>query len=151
MVVAKTKCDNPMCSCDPCTCSECGCGVIKLGTSERRVMDILWEEPLKELTGRDVADALPEYAYTTLATVLDRLVHKGLVRRRMDGRVIRFTAIGTRSTHTAVLMYQALAVGGDPDPGAALVRFAETLSASEASILRHALNGLEQEARKARR
>jgi predicted transcriptional regulator len=150
-VVAKTTCDNSLCSCDPCVCDECSCGVVKLGAFERRVMDVLWEDPHREFTGRDVAGALPEYAYTTLATVLDRLVHKGLVRRRMDGRVIRFTAIGTRSTHTAVLMYQALAVGGDPDPDAALVRFAETLTASEATVLRQALDGLAGKARRTRR
>ncbi len=101
-------------------------------------MEILWEEPDGELSVRDVADALPEYAYTTVATVLDRLVHKGLVRRRMDVRTIRFTTIGTQGTHTAVLMHEALAVSGDSD--AALERFAETLSPSEASVLRRALS-----------
>ncbi len=105
-------------------------------------MDILWKEPDRELTGRDVANVLPDYAYTTVATILDRLVHKGLVRRRMDGRAIQFAAIGTRGAHTAVLMHDALAAGEDPD--AALVRFAETLSRSEAAVLRRALNALDR-------
>lgn len=113
---------------------------------ERRVMEILWEDPVREFTVRDVAAALPEYAYTTHATVLDRLVHKGLVRRRKDGRVVQFAAIGTGSMHSAVLMYQALIAGHDPD--GALVRFAETLSPSEAAVLRRALNTLERKARK---
>jgi predicted transcriptional regulator len=110
------------------------------------VMEILWEDPVREFTARDVADALPEYAYTTVATVLDRLVNKGLVRRRKEGRVIQFAAIGPGSTHTAVLMYQAFAAGRDPD--AALIRFAETLSPSEAAVLRRALNTLERKTRK---
>lgn len=136
---ASTTCDNPMCSCDPCTCGdECRCGVARLGDLERRVMDTLWAEPGHELTGRDVTDALADYAYTTVATVLERLVHKGLVHRRMDGRTIRFTAIGTRGAHTAVLMHETLAV--DEDPDAALIRFADTLSTSEAAILRKALD-----------
>jgi predicted transcriptional regulator len=109
-------------------------------------MDVLWEKPESELTVRDVADILPDYAYTTVATVLDRLVHKGLVHRRMDRRTIRFTTIGTRGTHTAVLMHEALSV--DPDADAALVRFAETLSPSEATVLYGALKGLERKARK---
>ena len=142
-------CDNPMCFCDPCTCENCRCGVARLGDLERRVMEILWERPESELSVRDVADVLPRYAYTTLATVLARLVHKGLVRRRMDGRTIQFTGIGTRGTHTAVLMHEALAVDHDRD--AALLRFAETLSSSEAAVLRRALNGLEHKARKADR
>ncbi len=132
-----------MCACDPCTCDECHCGAARLGELERRVMDTLWAEPERELTGRDVADALTDYAYTTVATVLDRLAHKGLVHRRREGRTIRFGAIGTRGAHTAVLMHEALAVDGDPD--AALVRFAETLSATEASVLRHALGALDED------
>jgi predicted transcriptional regulator len=113
-------------------------------------MDTLWATPDRELTGRDVADELADYAYTTVATVLDRLVHKGVVHRRMDGRTIRFAAIGTRGAHTAVLMHQALAVDGDPD--AALVQFAGTLSASEVAVLRHALeNAVDQNSRRSGR
>jgi predicted transcriptional regulator len=145
-----TKCDNPMCSCDPCTCGSCRCGVARLGELERRVMDILWEEPGREMAGRDVASLLPENAYTTVATVLDRLVHKGLVHRKMEGRFIRFTAIGTPGAHTAILMHEALAIGGE-DRESALVRFAETLSASEAAVLARTLRGLKQEPREAGR
>ncbi len=101
-------------------------------------MDTLWAEPGRERTGREVADALADYAYTTVATVLDRLVHKGLVLRRIEGRTIRFTPIGTRGAHTAVRMHEALAADDDPD--AALVRFARTLSRSEAAVLRKALS-----------
>jgi len=103
-------------------------------------MDYLWGHDEGEQTGRQVADALPEYAYTTVATVLDRLVHKGLVRRRMDGRTIRFVAVGTRGAHTAVLMHEALAEGNDPD--AALLHFAGILSSDEADILRKSLEAL---------
>jgi predicted transcriptional regulator len=98
-------------------------------------MDILWEESGRELSGRDVANVLPGSAYTTVATVLDRLVGKGLVRRRMDGGSIRFVPIGTESAYTAVLMREALAA--DSDPESALMRFAQTLSSAEASVLRH--------------
>jgi predicted transcriptional regulator len=101
-------------------------------------MDVLWEKPGRELAGRDVADALPGYAYTTVTTVLDRLVHKGLVSRRMDGRTIRFSTTGSRAAHTAELMHEALIV--DRDPGSALVRFAETLSREEETVLRRALD-----------
>ncbi len=133
-----TTCDNPMCSCDPCTCETCACGVARLGELERRVMNILWAESGGEVTGRAVADALPANAYTTVATVLDRLVHKGLVRRRVDGRTIRFAAIGSQGAHTAALMHEALTAGHDPD--SALVRFAEILSPAEAATLRRSLD-----------
>jgi len=106
-------------------------------------MDILWEEPGRELAGRDVAGLLPENAYTTVATVLDRLVHKGLVHRKMEGRFIKFTAVGTPGAHTAMLMHEALATGGD-DRESALARFAETLSPSEAVALAQTLRDLER-------
>ncbi len=106
-------------------------------------MDILWEHAEGELTGRHVADLLPEYAYTTVATILDRLVHKGLVRRSSTGRPIRFAAVGTGGAHTAVLMREALAESNDID--SALLHFAEILSPDEVAVLRHSLEALELE------
>ncbi len=138
-----TKCDNPMCSCDPCSCHYCTCGAARLGELERRVMEIMWEDPGDELSGRTVADAFPDYAYTTVTTVLDRLVHKGMVSRRMDGRTIRFAAVGTEATHTAVLMHDALALSRDSSTS--LVEFAEQLSPSEAAVLRRSLDGARHE------
>jgi predicted transcriptional regulator len=141
-----TKCDNPMCSCDPCTCDVCSCGVVRLGEFERRVMDVLWKEPDREITIREVADVFPDYAYTTVATMVYRLAEKGLVQRTTEGRPIRFVTIGDRGSHTAVLMHEALVIAGDPD--SALVHFAETLSPSESAVLRRALNRLERLSRK---
>ncbi len=141
-----STCSNPMCSCDPCSCHACSCNAAKLGDLERRVMEILWKSGDREVSGRQVADELSEYAYTTVATVLDRLTHKGLVRRRMHGRTIRFAANGSNGAHTAVLMHHALAADGDPD--AALVRFAENLSDGEAAVLRRALNRVGRKSRK---
>jgi predicted transcriptional regulator len=135
---ATTTCDNPRCICSPCTCVDCRCGVARLGDLERRVMEVLWAEPGQELSGRNVSDSLPDYAYTTIATVLDRLTHKGLVRRRMNGRVIHFTAVDTRAANTAMLMREALESTSDPD--AALVCFVESVSHAEADVLRRALD-----------
>ncbi len=99
-------------------------------------MEILWEASGREVTGRQVADLLPGYAYTTVATVLDRLSHKGLVLRRKEGRTIRFMVTGTPAAHTAMLMHETLKVTSDPE--GALACFAELVSASEAVILRRA-------------
>jgi predicted transcriptional regulator len=112
-------------------------------------METLWKEPNQELTGRDVADVYPESAYTTVATVLDRLVRKGLVRRRTDHGTIRFAAIGTQGAYTAVLMHEALSAGHDTE--SALVRFTETLSPSEAAILRKTLGSHEADSDEASR
>lgn len=132
-------CANPLCSCSPCSCGDsCRCGIARLGQLERRVMDELWKRASSEPTVREIADALPDYAYTTVATVLDRLVHKGIVSRRKDGRTIRFSPVGSRDVHTALLMRQTLESAGDPMP--ALVQFARTLSPDEAEALRNALD-----------
>ena len=112
---SKSACVNPKCTCDPCTCAECHCGVARLGDLERRAIGILWKEPARERTVRDVADELPDHAYTTVATVLDRLVHKGLGARRIDGRVVRFrTTRGSSADHAAGAMHEALAASNDP-------------------------------------
>jgi predicted transcriptional regulator len=104
-------------------------------------MEILWDSAGPEISVREVAGSLPGYAYTTVATILDRLVHKGMLRRRMDGRTIRFAVIGSKGAHTAVLMRKAL--GEDSDPEAALLCFVTGLSDAEASVLRRALNKLD--------
>ena len=106
-------------------------------------MEILWDADGREVSVRDVAGELPEYAYTTVATILDRLVHKGVLTRRMVGRTIRFAAVGSKGAHTAVLMHKAL--GEDSDPDAALLCFVHGLSDGEASLLRRALDGLGRE------
>ena len=51
----------------------------RLGDLERKVMDVLWDSAEAPLTGREVADQLPDRAYTTVLTILDRLRRKGMV------------------------------------------------------------------------
>ncbi len=138
---APGACSNPRCTCAPCSCSECGCGVASLGEMERRVMDVLWDHPDVEMTGRRVTEALPEYAYTTVATVLDRLAHKGFILRRTEDRTIRFAAKGTRASYAAQQMHEALAV--TRQPSSTLACFVETLSNSEVRSLRQALDQLD--------
>lgn len=114
--------------------------MVRLGDLERRVMEILWVEFGSELTGREVAEHLPGYAYTTVLTVLTRLEKKGLVRHERTGSLHHFAATATRESYIAALMHDALDVGSDRD--AALVRFAETVSPTEAAVLRRALDDM---------
>jgi predicted transcriptional regulator len=136
-VTVTLACDNPKCICDPCSCEECKCAGPKLGDLERKVMDVVWERTGSELTGRDVVDALPEYAYTTLATILDRLSKKGYLRRRTDQRVVRYTAADSQDEHTAAAMRDLLSKATDSK--AVLIRFARTVSRSDAEVLRQEL------------
>ncbi len=102
-------------------------------------MEVLWAAFGTELTGREVADALPRYAYTTVATVLNRMSRKGLVRRRMEGRTTHFAAIDTQADLAAAAMREALDASDDRE--AALARFAQTVTPAEAATLRHVLDG----------
>jgi predicted transcriptional regulator len=115
----------------------------RLGELERKVMDVLWESMQTPLTGRQVADQLPDRAYTTVLTILDRLRRKRLVERSTAGRAHRFAAVASRETYMAELMVEAL--GGAADRDAVLVRFAAAVTAEEAIVLRQALANLEGE------
>jgi predicted transcriptional regulator len=105
-------------------------------------MDVLWDVvpgTSDGVTVREVADALAgrELAYTTVMTVLDRLAGKGMVRREREGRAWRYRAAASREAYIAQLMLDALDLGGSRD--AALVRFARSVTGTEAEVLRAAL------------
>lgn len=106
-------------------------------------MDCIWQSSGGDVSVRDVAETLPEYAYTTVATVLDRLVAKGVLRCQVVKRTKRYVAIGGSGAYTAVLMYDAFAAGTEPD--AALRRFAESLTGAEVAVLRRALEELAED------
>ena len=114
-----------------------------LGELERRVMDVLWGSMDMQLTGRQIADELPDRAYTTVLTILDRLRHKNLVERTTEGKAHRFAATASRETYMAELMVEAL--GSAQDRQAVLVRFAEVVSPEEAVVLRQALADLPED------
>ncbi len=59
-----------------------------LGDLERLVMDILWNRG--EVTGREVLEEIEKeriLAFTTILTVMDRLLKKGLIKRK-EGRYL---------------------------------------------------------------
>ncbi len=83
---------------------------------ERRVLDCLWRGGA--FTVRDVMDAVdPALAYTTFATVLDRLHDKGEVQRdKVDG-VWRYAASRSREEALAAEVGRVLArADGAPEP-----------------------------------
>jgi len=104
-------------------------------------MDILWESP-DPLTVRQVSGNLTErdLAHTTVMTVLDRLAKKGFARRERDGRAWLYRAAETREAYVTELMLSALEQTGDRH--AALTRFARSVSETEATALRRALEAL---------
>ena len=118
--------------------------MVRLGQLEQQVIGVLWTDMGKEMTVREVAEHFPDHAYTTVLTILDRLEHKGMVRRIRGGRAHHYVATASREAYAATLMREAL--GSAPDPDAVLVHFAESVSPEEAELLRQILNEHESDA-----
>lgn len=81
-----------------------------LGDLERAIMEVAWARPL--VTVRDVVDALHRSrvpAYTTVMTVMNRLVEKGLLRRKSDGQSFRYAPVRTKAAFLQVSSRQVVA------------------------------------------
>lgn len=113
-----------------------------MGELEQAVLDALWDGDGPS-SGREVHARLEgrDLAYTTVMTVLDRLVAKDLVVRERDGRAFRYAPRLSRAAMTAEVMREALeATGADRDQ--ALVSFVGEASAEDLAALRRALADL---------
>ena len=114
----------------------------RLGELERAIMEVLWRTD-SALTVREVSIGLPQtLAHTTVMTVLDRLAKKGFARRERDGRAWRYRPAATREAYVTELMLTALDQTGDRS--AALARFAQSVTGTEADVLREALAHLDE-------
>ncbi|MFK4192241.1 BlaI/MecI/CopY family transcriptional regulator [Streptomyces sp. NPDC033754] len=96
-----------------------------------------WNRPV---TVREVLEDLQQersIAYTTVMTVMDNLHQKGWVRREVDGRAYRYTAVSTRAAYSAALMNEAWAQSDNP--AAALVAFFGMMSQDQREALNDAI------------
>jgi len=112
---------------------------------ETAVMEQVWAHD-RPVTAREVADALAgqrPLAYTTVVTVMNRLVKKGMLAKQRPGRAATFRAVRSREAYTAALM--AAVLGTANDAPAVLLRFADQLPADQADALRRALEAGRQD------
>ena len=96
-----------------------------------------WNRPV---TVREVLEDLQQersIAYTTVMTVMDNLHQKGWVRREVDGRAYRYTAVSTRAAYAAALMNEAWSQSDNR--AAALVAFFGMMSPEERQALSDAV------------
>ncbi|MFF8709845.1 BlaI/MecI/CopY family transcriptional regulator [Streptomyces sp. NPDC015184] len=96
-----------------------------------------WNRPV---TVREVLEDLQQersIAYTTVMTVMDNLHQKGWVRREVDGRAYRYTAVSTRAAYSAALMNEAWS--RSDNPAAALVAFFGMMSSEQREALQDAM------------
>lgn len=114
-------------------------GMRQFGDLEAAVMDRIWRRSRPVLV-RDVLEDLQAgrtIAYTTVMTVMDKLHHKGWLRREPRGRAYVYEAVASRESYTAKLMREAWATSDNQ--AVAFVHFLEQLSEDEARALRAAL------------
>jgi len=99
----------------------------------RRVWRVLADAG-EAMTPAQVRDSLGgEWAYTTVMTVLTRLVVKGAATRRKVGRAYAYTAVADEAELTARRMNRLLTAGDDR--AAVLARFVDVLSAEDERLL----------------
>ncbi|MFI6501925.1 BlaI/MecI/CopY family transcriptional regulator [Nonomuraea typhae] len=106
-----------------------------LGSLERAIMDVLWDAR-KPLLVREVLVRLSEeraLAYTTVQTVAERLLKKGLLVRTPYRNAFRYAAAHSRDEHLSRLMLEALAASTDRLP--VLARFAQSVEEADALAL----------------
>ncbi|WP_432114422.1 BlaI/MecI/CopY family transcriptional regulator [Streptomyces sp. S1] len=106
-----------------------------LGELEDAVMTRVWQWN-RPVTVREVLEDLQQersIAYTTVMTVMDNLHQKGWVRREVEGRAYRYTAVSTRAAYAAALMNEAWS--RSDNPAAALVAFFGMMSPDQRDAL----------------
>ena len=91
---------------------------LALGSLERSVMEALWD--VGEMSGSEVFAKLGKklkIRHNTLLTVLERLISKGLVMKRKDGKFGYYKPILTRDEFCAMvaepIFHELLAVSSD--------------------------------------
>ena len=80
-----------------------------ISTLEKQVMDIVWE--LKECSVRDVVARLikkRDIAYTTVATIFNRLEAKGLVKKYEHGKAYVYKPILSKKSYSKNLVQSFL-------------------------------------------
>ncbi len=77
------------------------------GELEAKIMDLIWQ--LEEATVNDVVAHLDgSYHYNTVMTIMNRLVEKGFLKRRREGRAYIYSAVEDREAFLARVSRQVV-------------------------------------------
>ncbi len=112
----------------------------EFGELESAIMDALWKAD-RPLSVREICETMTyrrNIAYTTVMTVANILVNKGILDREKVGRAWRYQPRESREEHTARIMSEVLHSGGDR--GATMIRLIEQFSDEEMTRLHEALS-----------
>ena len=113
------------------------------GRLEAEVLAVLREAPGPVSAGWVQERLGGSLAYTTVVTILTRLLRKGTVARQKAGRSFVWSATGDEADLAALRMRRVL--DAESDRKAVLARFVTTLSPGEEQVLRELLERAERE------
>jgi predicted transcriptional regulator len=118
----------------------------RLGALELEVLKIIWESPGS--TVAEAAERLPrrEYARTTVLTVIQRLHAKGLLRRRKEAGIFRYSATQPRQQVLSRLITRFVEnfLDGSPAPFVAYLTEARNLTPEQKAVLEAIVRDLEK-------
>jgi predicted transcriptional regulator len=110
-----------------------------MGSLEARTLAVLWNHPDGASPAAVRAELGDELAYTTITTILTRLVRKDMAVRERRGQVYLYSPAISEADLAARRMRAALEQAGNH--AAALARFVDELSAKDERMLRKLLEG----------
>ena len=118
----------------------------RLGALELEVLKTIWECPGS--TVAEAAERLPhrQYARTTVLTVIQRLHAKGLLRRRTEAGIFRYSATQQRQQVLSRLItgFVENVLDGSPAPFVAYLTEARNLTPEQKAILEAIVRDLEK-------
>jgi predicted transcriptional regulator len=113
---------------------------------ELEVLNIIWKNPA--CTVAEVAERLSrrQYARTTVLTVVQRLHAKGLLRRRREAGVFRYSATRQRKQVLSQLIGRFVEnfLGGSPAPFVAYLTEARNITPEQRAVLEEIVRDLEK-------
>ena len=119
-----------------------------LGPLESRLLELLWARG-RAATVRDLQQACPKLAYTTIMTTLDRLHRKQFLYRYREGRAFVYETRQTREALLSRVVSRHLSelLGESPQSSAILSTVVSVVGEVDAALLDQ-LESLTQEARR---
>lgn len=99
-----------------------------LGDLERDIMRVAWERPW--VTVREVEESLRtrrDSAYTTIMTVMNRLVEKGVLRRKQHGQCFQYCATRSKEEYLERTSRQVVARFVEDYGSVAIAQFIDAL------------------------
>jgi predicted transcriptional regulator len=118
----------------------------RLGALELEVLKTIWESPA--CTVAEVAERLSrrQYARTTVLTVIQRLHAKGLLRRRKEAGIYRYSATQQREQVLSRLIARFVEnfLDGSPAPFVAYLTEARNITPEQRAVLEEIVRDLEK-------